>query len=77
METSEARKIPNNDGEIVREIMTDNIINYNIGENKIRIDKIINMQQQYQWDWDQDGQDPHWRFQWYRDGGRGGGTGII
>ena len=48
METSEARKIPNNDGEIVREIMTDNIINYNIGENKIRIDKIINMQQQYQ-----------------------------
>ena len=42
METSEARKIPNNDGEIVREIMTDNIINYNIGEIEIRTDKIIN-----------------------------------
>ena len=39
MEESEAT---NNDGDIVSEIMTDNIINYNVGEMEIVTDKIIN-----------------------------------
>ena len=42
MEESEASKITNNDGDIVSEFMTNNIINYNVSEIEIVTDKSIN-----------------------------------